>query len=198
MRVDVAKALTESAQDFLDVVWPVVREEPEFAGGELIQVEGTHTEAMRRHLDILGGIDAWLIQRPENRMAGIAVRIQWRSRSGKDYKTFTIRRRLRSGRPTEYHKRVTAIFGCGDYLFPMWTVQAYLDDVGGRILSYGIVPTRTLFEYILAREHDAHWLERHVNRARDGGQEFLYVAFSDLGVECSYRDMEQPWLPDRP
>lgn len=119
MRADVAAALSKSAEAFHDTVWPVIADG--LGGGELVPVESVTSTAFAQDLDVLAGVDAWQVRRPDG-MRPIASRVQagW----GK-WETFTIRWSLLSGGRTEIDKRLDAIrLG---FLFPSLTVQAYLD-----------------------------------------------------------------------
>ncbi len=75
-------------------------------------------------------------------MRGLASRVQWGGR----YNTFSIRYRVPSGQPTEFAKRLTSIQNKDKgHLFPHLTVQAYLDQAGGNLLSCAVIETEALF-----------------------------------------------------
>jgi hypothetical protein len=154
MRADVAAALSKSAVIFRDRVWPLIGEA--CGGGQLIPVELVTESRFAKDLDALAGIDAWQILRPFG-MRGLASRVQY---TDQPWRTFTIRASLASGYETELHKRLRAIQH--GYLYPHFTVQAYVRGRAGRaappdgrVLAVGITHTRELFGEI--RE----WIERY-------------------------------------
>ena len=62
-------------------------------------------------------------------LRGITSRVQW----WKDYQTFTVRIERPNGALTEYTKRLTTIKRVNEgFLYPYWTIQAYLDSLVGR------------------------------------------------------------------
>ncbi len=104
MRAEVARDLSDSAHDFLRVVWPAV--EGFCQGGELRSVESVTAKDFERQLDMLSGIDAWQIVDGVG-IRGISSRIQW-VKPGRGWPTFTIRKSRSSGAKTEWAKRVEA------------------------------------------------------------------------------------------
>lgn len=141
--------------------------------GQLIYLE-TDPGPLPQMFDKYSGIDA--IQVVDNNMRGIALRVQW----GRDYRTFSIRYKRKSGAKTEYEKRRNAIFGGKGYLYPYLTIQAYLDKRGAakRLLSCCVVRTMDLYQYI---EDNIVCLERTKKVAPDGN-EFLVVGFDELAT----------------
>lgn len=164
--------LSMSSRDFARVVWPVVR--PWCRGGRLEVVEDSTAEGLTRSFDVLAGIDAWHLNDELGFMRGVASRVQW----GSAWNTFTIRMSRDSGTKTEFEKRLDAIEQHdirGD-LYPVLTVQAYLDRQGGSLLSVGMVRTRDLFVYAFSANPP---------RRRTGNAEFAYIhwsALKDAGV----------------
>ena len=63
------------------------------------------------------------------------------------------------------------------YLYPYWTVQAYVDRPGGRLLSVGIAKTVELYLYIEQREREGPPLKR--KRSHNGGEEFLILEWKE-------------------
>lgn len=147
--------LRESARDFLEVVWPQIRNW--FGNGELIPVEAVTESEMAKCLDRNAGIDAWYIE-TENGIRGIASRVQW----GKDWKTFTVRIKTVFGSRTEYQKLSNAIKN--DWLYPYWFVQAYLTE-SKKLLNVARCKTKDLIEYIDINKHE---LEDKILVARRG------------------------------
>lgn len=160
--------------------------------GELISTElegGKLAEIFDRY----AGIDAVHVW--GGNVRGVAVRIQW----GINYKTFTIRYRRTTGVATEYAKRLAAVRGNDGALYPYLTIQAYADRRDrGRLLSYAIVKTADLYEYIAGRLQDMNGVISGIrsNRCPEGNT-FLYVSFSELigaGVNCIVCDFESDFL----
>ena len=164
MRPDVADALKASSRAFVEVVWPVVG--PGIGGGELVPVETVTASGFAKDLDTLAGVDMWQVVRPEG-MRPIASRMQLASSTPR-LDTFTIRFHLRSGYPTEYHKRVASIRS--GYLYPRLTIQAYVTSwQDGALLSAAAIETRALFKWAVG------WVSRHGDepdlwRWREGAQ----------------------------
>lgn len=134
----------------MNVVWPRIEKSCQY--GELVPVE--LGGGQRDMLDTLAGIDAWQVDYGQQRMRGIASRVQWRKpqiRKPFPYNTFTIRKARASGVATEIDKRLMALARPVEeqWLLPALTIQAYLD--GNDFISCGIVYTRDLYGYIVKR-----------------------------------------------
>ena len=175
MNRSVATSLSVSSADFRNLVWPAIR--PMLGGGEIEAVEAVTAEQTTERLDWLAGIDAWHYLADDGGMRGIASRVQWldpRWIARWPWRTFTVRRSLPSGRPTEYDKRLAALRQSHlGLLSPHLTVQAYVRDKGvGPVDCVGIVRTCDLIEYI----ENAN---PRVNRAATG-QTFFVVRWDDL------------------
>lgn len=134
MRDDVAVSLKQSSEAFLRFVWPAIA--PVLGGGELVPVESVTASEMARNLDILAGIDAWMVKGHFG-MVGIASRVQ---ECPKAWDSFTIRMSRTSGAETEYAKRLRALQAPpGKWLSPYLICQGYVlswDD--GPLLSAAI------------------------------------------------------------
>lgn len=176
------QALSQSAADFQNVVWPVVSLFPLVGGGMLRPVEAVATADFKDDLDLLAGIDAWQVDRGIPMMRGLASRVQWGGR----YDSFSIRYRLPSGQPTEFTKRLTSIHNKGKgYLFPHFTVQAYLDQHGGNLLSCAVIETEALF--LAAQEmddkgifHNSYHPDKFGIKTLPNGTEFIYLQWEFL------------------
>lgn len=144
--------MSDSAFDFKRVVWPAIS--GWLGGGELIPVESVTDSKFASLLDQRSGIDAWHLSN-EHGIRGIASRVQWTTRP---FDTFTIRVRVRSGAPTELHKRAAAISSNGGWLYPHLTVQAYVSERRtGRLVSVSAIPTSQLIEcaqWVVANPQD--------------------------------------------
>lgn len=161
--------LSRSQRDFVEKVWPVIG--PLCGGGEIIPVELVSRAEFSKQLDMLAGIDAWhqfdtLTAGPALR--GVASRVQWVH--GDCYDTFTVRRSLPSGNPTEYQKRMAALTEGRGALFPYCTVQAYIDREDGVLLHGAFART----EDVMAAAS-----ERNVRRNPDGST-FYWIPFGDV------------------
>lgn len=144
----VEAGIVSSSRCFVDVVWPVIRKS--LGGGRISPVEGNIASRMQKDLDRISGIDAWHITNGDQGIRGIASRVQPDDgRNGFPYNSFTIRRSIRSGGETEYHKRTKALKDTRlGYLFPPVTVQAYVESYSGPIISVGIIHTDTLYRAV--------------------------------------------------
>lgn len=163
---EIEQRMRRSAADFQEHVWPSVREC--CGGGELRPVEGTWDE----YADYLAGVDHWQIDTEHQRMRGLASRIQY---GPSNWRSFTVRERLPSGRRTEAAKRLEAIRR--GWLYPALTAQAYLE--GSDLLGAAVVRTVDLYE----------WLTKYPSLRRrnpEDGVEFRVAWWTDLvkaGIE---------------
>lgn len=149
--------LSDSAHDFIHIVCPKLREIG-FLSGRVIPVEAVTADEMRRYLDMLAGIDLWLIEEKMG-ITGLASRVQWGPFA---YNSFTIRETRHTGVETELSKRLRAIHSQGRYLYPYWTCQAYLTErptrengrlkSQGELLSTGVAPTEDICNLIILGE----------------------------------------------
>jgi hypothetical protein len=146
MRSDVAQALHTSIHDMEHTVFPILRREcTAFQQGRLMSIEAMNN-SLSTLLDMHTGIDV-LHMRSGHGIRGIATRVQY----GEDYRSFTVRTHRPSEAQTEYGKRLASIKG--EYIYPYWTLQAYLSKPGGTLLSLAVTPTKELYQYIEAYEH---------------------------------------------
>lgn len=190
MNAPLLQALSKSAADFHNVVWPVASQLPLVGGGILRPVEAVATAEFKDDLDLLAGIDAWQVDRGIPMVRGLASRVQWGGR----YDTFSIRYRLASGQPTEFAKRLISIRNKNlGHLFPQLTVQAYLDHQGGNLLSCAVVETEALFA--VAEDMDGKGIfqsSRHPDkfgvRTLPDGTEFIYLHWDFLRYHDILRD----------
>lgn len=182
----VTQLLSQSASDFVNIVWPVVKELPLIGGGQLQPVEASSDAEFAKTLDMLAGIDAWQVLSSPMAMRGLASRVQW----GQAHNTFTVRIALPSGAETEYHKRIRSLGQREQgFLYPHLTVQAYLDQAGGALLSAAVVRTADLFEKarLLVENRSKLRLDERSRlfgfRQNPDGTEFLYMSWSYLRYE---------------
>lgn len=123
-----------------------------------------------RYLDQIAGYDGLQIWRSV--MRGFALRVQWE----RNYRTFTIREDRPSKAITEYDKRMMAVEHSDDgYMFPHWTIQAYMDLPGGSIFSIGLAKTRELYPWIKQIELNGHKFYR--NRPHNAEETFFSVSW---------------------
>lgn len=147
------KDLNDSAHDFIHTVCPKLRQLG-FLSGQVIPVEAVTADEMRRYLDMLAGIDLWLIEEKMG-VTGLASRIQWGASA---YNSFTIRETRHTGVETELTKRLRAINSEGRYLYPYWSCQAYVTErptrengrlkSQGKLLSVGVALTEDICNLI--------------------------------------------------
>lgn len=164
------ESLRDSAYDFSRVVWPVVK--PWIDAEDVYPVEAVGGAAATI-VDIFAGIDLWVLD--ETGLRGVASRVQYPQ--GNPYLSFTIRSRLPSGLPTELDKRLAAMGQPeAGYLFPIFTIQAYVTEPRTGELSYVcMVRTRDLFEFVRQNVK-----ELRVRTNPQDGTEFLVVWVADL------------------
>ena len=168
MQADVARDLSRSAKAFIDIVFPAVA--PALGNGHLIPVESATDSRLAHQLDALAGIDAWHINTDEG-IRGIASRVQV---GPKDWRSFTIRYSRRSGAETEYGKRLRAIHGQpAQWIFPYLTVQAYLADWTGPLLSAAVARTSDIIKCI-----ENGWCSEQPNK--DGNSIFKIIFWADM------------------
>jgi hypothetical protein len=95
----VTQLLGQSASDFVNIVWPVVKGLPLIGGGQLQPVEASSDAEFAKTLDMLAGIDAWQVLSSPMAMRGLASRVQW----GQAHNTFTVRI-TNKGTPTYFRQ----------------------------------------------------------------------------------------------
>lgn len=166
--MSVEQAISRSQHAFATLVWP--RLSNHLGQGRLIPVETVTDSNMTKALDMLAGVDTWLIS--DGHVYPIASRVQYGATA---WRTFTIRRSVRSGLPTEYHKRIDAIRSGA--LYPRFTVQAYIN--GDQLLAAAAVDTRHLIERCATLEHQVR------TNPTDGAQ-FIYVQWDQLDSRHTY------------
>jgi hypothetical protein len=127
MRPDVARDLSDSAYDFVRVVWPAIKDA--CGGGDLQPVEAVAPKEFEKQLDTLAGIDAWQIINGKG-IRGISSRVQWPDKGpgGIDgwWETFTIRASRSNGSTTELEKRIRALKSKSGFIRPALLVHAYV------------------------------------------------------------------------
>lgn len=171
MKPEVIKDLKDSARDFSERAWPVIRDW--CGGGELVPVEAVTATPFARLLDNYSGIDHWQVKPQDGQIRGLASRVQW----GEDWRTFTVRFSRPSGVPTEYHKRMAALHAKDEgWLFPALTAQAYLTKRAEQLLSVAIVTTADLYAFL-----ESYNLENN-KRTTSSGEEFLWLPWDWLRV----------------
>jgi len=180
MDVVIATQLSDSAHDFVNIVWPKITETPLVNGGVIHPVEAVAEKGFKDELDLLGGIDAWQVQYEPTAMIGIASRVQW----GSCHCSFTIRTRLPSGHETEFHKRLRAIQSNDGHVYPHLTIQAYLSERHGALMAAAAIRTQDL---ILAaavlvenRERLRPMSDLYGFMSNADGTEFLYMKWAYL------------------
>jgi hypothetical protein len=189
LRDEVRRDQDQSSADFVRLVWPILQAHcPELHGSTLRMVEGSRTNPIAYELDVCAGIDAY--QRLPLGLRGISSRVQW----GKDYQTFTVRLTRPNGAMTEYLKRVTTIKHVNEgFLYPYWTVQAYIEKPGGKVLSVAAAKTIELYLYIEQRKQRGR--PCHERPAGNGGERFLCVEWDQYRQAGNYLFVYPDLLP---
>ena len=139
MNETIANDLRKSSKQFKDIIIPELIKI--FSDSQYEIVEGVTIEEFAKMLDTLAGIDVWQIEKNRG-IRGIASRIQ---PSDYNHKTFTVRKERESGASTEYEKRKFAIEN--DYLYPYFTLQAYLTK-DGKLLDFACAKTTDVMDMI--------------------------------------------------
>ena len=186
--------ITDSAEDFLNIVWEEIQRFPIISGGELIPVETATARELTEYLDLYAGIDAWQVRHCHNAITGIASRVQWVGNKN-PYNSFSIRIKSKSGKPTEFDKRLNAIQTPG-FIYPYLTVQAFLDKKGGDLLSAAAIRTEELIsyaDYIL--NYFKHNDEDCGIIANNDNSQFLYISWKRLIEEniLNKQDVFKTW-----
>lgn len=181
VQTHITRALSDSARDFQEVVWPRIAATPLVGGGMIRPVEAVAEANFKDELDLLAGIDAWQILYSPSAVRGIASRVQW----GACYASFTIRTRLPSGNETEFHKRLRAIENSDQgHLFPHLTIQAYVEQRQGRLIAAAAVSTKHLIETAAILVENRERLHPRPDfygfRSNPDGTEFLYMHWDYL------------------
>lgn len=180
MQIQVAKDLTDSAHDFLEFVWPAIKDL--CGGGELVPVEAVTATEFARMIDILAGIDAWQVADGQGGMRGIASRVQW----GHSWRTFTIRASRDSGARTEYEKRSWALEHQADgWLYPHLMSQGYVSEQRtGHLLSAAVARTADIFDFVRTEPELADWRQalrgRGWYRQRTSNAGFMVVPWDNF------------------
>jgi hypothetical protein len=157
--------IAKSSKILEEVVWPIIGRH--IGGGYLSSAETSKWE-LPQNLDKHTGLDVFQVCNDKYRT--IASRIGY----GKDYRSFTIRLRTKTGSDeTEYQKRCAAIDG--DWMFPAFTLQAYVDD-DLRFLSCAVIKTVELYAYLRSKP-----LYKHVILPVSGGNtQFIVARWDDI------------------
>lgn len=181
---DIESRMSTSARQFRQVVWTQIS--PYIGGGELVTVEAEVNDWLRVKLDTNAGIDAMQVVATATTgdvMRTMACRVQ---DGDHRYASFTVRyKRLETGAPTEYQKRLYAIEHPElELLSPSLTVQAYLEKGTEQFIAAGIVRTRDLITYIRDRKRGQDYQLRtaykYVGGQRYPDSQFFAVYWSDL------------------
>jgi len=138
-----------------------------------VEIQSTEykDEIIFKWLDQLSGID-YIAKRQDNQLITIACRIQWDI----NYKTFTIRFKRITGTKTEFDKRIDAIEN--GYLYPTFTMQAYLTENPLKLLDCALIKTDILYRFIKRNLNNKNLIFE--NTANKEGNVFKYVKWESL------------------
>lgn len=148
----------KSTEDFIKFILPKLL--ILLKAQKIQQVEGD-TKGLMKDWDTDAGIDWWLVD--NDRLRGIASRVQWCNDS---WNTWTVRKEKPSGFKTEYAKRKEAIEE--DWIYPYWTIQAYITQDRKMLISFAIIRTKDLI--FLCSEDQV--------RVNPDGTKFYYVGWN--------------------
>lgn len=199
MTTSTLKLISDSAEDFANIVWPHIIKTPLVGGGTLLPVEAQTSEGFSEILDVIAGIDVLQFSQAPLFVRGIASRVQWH----KCYRSFSIRTVLKSGQETEIQKRLNTIKNLSSTggLFPFLTVQAYISEPKGKLLAAAVIKTQELLgiaEYLYQHKQQ-NKLKTHPSLynfiTNEDGSEFMYLSWKYLihkGVlkECNVIDLQ--------
>lgn len=108
-------------------------------------VEELGDDTVLQWMDKFSGID-WVCKTQDNKIYGVAVRVQFILDGKESYDSFTIRYARKTGTKTEYEKRIEEIKG--NYIYPKYTIQAYFKKETNEIISAAMVLTTDLYGFI--------------------------------------------------
>lgn len=186
LRTDVARDLTESAETFVRLVVPKLES---MFGGRFESTESVNSRGFVGELDMLAGIDAWQVS-TRHGLRGIASRVQ---SLGTSFDTFTIRYRRSSGAETEYAKRLRAINDRDHgWLWPHFTVQAYISKCREKLISFGIIETVELFHIVEHALQAGDTKGAYILTNSYDDNEFIVVPWARLAGSPSFRE----WRPE--
>ena len=161
-------SMNQSTKDFQKLVLPLLKNL--FSGCDFIPTENTNNE-IATLLDTHAGIDVLGVNHTTKNIKGIASRIQ---RAFNCWSTFTVRCERDNGSPTEYKKREKAMKEGG--LFPALTLQAYIAQLGEKLLGMAIIPTIELWQYIEKENPQI----KHTHSEQFGQASFFVVEWRDM------------------
>lgn len=159
--LDFAKSLSRSSRQFREVL---EKELQQILKGKFEVVEGITIDEMAKLLDTLSGIDVWHINNLRG-IRGVALRIQT---GDKNWHTFTVRNKRKSGAKTEYEKRKYAIQN--GYLYPYLSIQAYISK-NDKLLSFAIAKT----EDIMSMIEQGFYKNKKTGKEQIGQAEFFVI-----------------------
>lgn len=139
--------LGDSAESFEKVVSPIVED---WIGGELKSTEGFMDDEIATRLDQDSGIDVFKFAGEGGGTVGVASRVQFGDAAldmyNSPWNTFTVRYERSSGVDTEYQKRKREMYSPAP-ISPYYTVQAYLTEPCGDLISVSMVETERLIRF---------------------------------------------------
>lgn len=187
-----AKSHSQSAGDFQTIVWPYIASDKRIGGGQLRMAEALgkeETMGKEKPLgkenssegNMLAALDEWHVIGNRLGLRSVASKIQWRI----DRRCFFIGYSSAYGNESEYSQRRLAIKNPDLGLtYPQLTVQAFLDEHDGCLLSVAAIPT----QYLIAEaerlmlwkklEDDAD--SRYGQKSMGDGQSYLYLSWRYL------------------
>lgn len=175
MRQAVQRDLDDSAEAFINIVWPHIREG--CGGGELKPVE-TLPGDWPDMFDQLTGIDAWQVVGDGEALRGIASRVQWSDCAG----TTTIRLdRPTTGAMTEWEKNDKAVSNWSrGFLSAFLRVHAYIkrDTLEGVCIA----PNWRLIRRI--QQFGAYGPRETGRPGTLDHARFIYLPWAEMEVHC--------------
>jgi hypothetical protein len=179
----------DSAEDFKNIVWPYVSEWFQNST-DIVDVESVTEADVADVLDQQAGVDYWSIG---ELMYGIASRVQWVDAADGDepYNTFSVRCETKYGvNDTEYEKRLKSINR--DATYPTYTLQAYLTERDGAIMSVASIKTKDLIHYI----EDGDQGKDYYRKDRGYKNDFYFVKWGQLSSPSIALHYDKPYESD--
>jgi hypothetical protein len=154
--------------------------------GEYLPIEKVHPNELEKSFDAYAGIDIWFVKL-EIGMRGIASRIQTIRNGYRPYNTFTIRLKRCTGSKTEFEKRLYAIEN--KWLYPFYTLQAYVKEETKEVLSVAICKTEELYRIAEAQK------ELNIKVNSEDSNQFIFINWDEFN-EDDIRIWQNPFLAE--
>lgn len=150
---------------------PIIRMMFDSINISVVRIEGKEEEACQI-LDNNCGIDYFVVYPKTGKTFGVAWRAQ--PDDSRHWETFTVRKKRKSGAPTELEKRRNAI-QCGS-LYPHYVMQAYTHPKTGEVIRMAVTTTKDIIEFI----DNSSPVVRKTGSDKIGQAEFYVLPWIDM------------------